>query len=124
MKQWFMLGLILFVPVGILIALLYSFGRFLVTLVTDWRLYRELDELEAEGEARREKKVQENVERLDNGCDHSFGGAMGFPPDVCAKCGLSKEKPTGACDHVWRRAEGPVPQCYCETCRKQYRPNL
>lgn len=124
MKQWFMLGVLMIVPIGILAALLYSLGQYLVTLVSDWRTNRELDELEKEGEARREQRRQETLKRLDNGCDHSFGGAIGFPPDVCSKCGLSKEKPIGACDHVWRRGDGPIPHSVCEKCRKEHRSNL
>ncbi|MBC8872072.1 MAG: hypothetical protein H8E44_21790 [Planctomycetes bacterium] len=120
-KQWFLMALIMLVPVGVLVALLYSFGKYLWTLFTDRRLYKDLDELEANAGARREKKKLDNEKRLDNGCDHTFSGATGFPPNVCPKCGLEKEKPAGLCDHVWRGGEGPAPFSYCEKCNKQHR---
>lgn len=121
-KQWFLLALIMLVPVGVLVALLYSFGKYLWTVITDRGLYKELDELEANADARREKRKLENEKRLDNGCDHTFDGAIGFPPNVCPKCGVEEEKPAGLCDHVWRRGEGAAPFSYCEKCNKQYRP--
>jgi len=122
-KQWFMLALVSLVPVGVLVALFYSLGKYLLTILADRKMYKELDELEASAEARREKKRLENEQRLDNGCSHTFDGAIGFAPNVCPKCGLEKEKPTGLCDHVWRRGEGAAPFSYCEKCNKQYRPS-
>jgi hypothetical protein len=121
-KQSFLFALLMLVPVAIIVVLLWCFAKYLWTLVTDRKLYKELDELEAGAEARQEKKKLDNEKRLDNGCDHTFDGAIGFPPDVCPKCGLEREKPKGLCDHVWRLGEGAAPFSYCERCNKQYRP--
>ena len=122
MRNAFFLGVALVVPIAVVIALLYSFGRFLWSVYCDMRLYRELDQIQAESSARRHHKQQETAKRLDNGCEHSFDSALGgFAPGVCPKCGLQREKPAGRCDHVWRRQEGPVMGSYCEKCGKQYR---
>jgi hypothetical protein len=121
MKQWFLLTLILFIPILILSALLYSCGRFLVTAFGNWRELRQLDAIKAESEAIRERRRLENEKRLDNGCDHAFDTGIGFPPDVCPKCGLAREKPSGPCDHVWRRTDSPAPASRCEKCGKEYR---
>jgi hypothetical protein len=121
MKQWFLLVLIAFVPIVILAAMFYSFGRYLVSVFDDWRELRQLDAIRAESEAIRAQLQQLNQDRLDIGCDHDFGGGVGFPPGVCPKCGLAQEKPKGDCDHVWRRLDGPVPASSCERCGKTYR---
>jgi len=122
MKNAFFLGILLVVPIALVVALLYSVGRFLWSMYQDVRLYRELDQIKAQSEARREKKRLEAEKRLDNGCQHTFDSALGgFPPGVCPKCGLAQEKPVGLCDHVWRRIEGPVLGSRCEKCGKEYR---
>ena len=121
-KQSILVALLMLVPVVVLVALLWYVAKYLWTLVGDRKMYKELDELEAGADARREQKNLENEKRLDNGCDHTFDGAIGFPPNVCPKCGLEKEKPTGMCDHTWRPGEGAAPFSYCEKCSKQYRP--
>lgn len=121
MKQWFLLLLIALVPVVILAALLYSFGKFLYVAFDDWREARQLDAIQAEQKAIREQRNQANRARLDNGCEHAFDTGTGYPPGVCPRCGLAREKPHGECDHVWRRVEGPVPTSSCEKCGKQYR---
>lgn len=124
MKQWFLLLLIALVPVVILAALFYSFGKFLYAAFDDWRELRQLDAIKVEQLAIRERRGQESLARLDNGCDHVFGEGLGFPPDVCPKCGLAKDKPPGGCDHLWRRVEGPIPTSSCEKCGKQYRADV
>lgn len=102
---------------------LYMVWEALVEVFKDWRLGRELHQLESESAARREQRRLQNEKRLANGCDHDFrGGAVGLPPDVCAKCGLAQEKPSGACDHIWRVKPGPVPSSACEKCGKLYSP--
>ncbi len=124
MRNAFFLGVVLVIPIAILIALLYSLGRFFWSVFSDLRLYRELDQIQSQSEARLQKKREENARRLDNGCEHCFDSALGgFPPGVCPRCGLEKEKPPGRCDHVWRRREGPVLGSYCEKCGKRYRPD-
>jgi hypothetical protein len=123
MRNAFFLGVILVIPLAVLIALLYSLGRFVWSVYCDMRLYRELDQIQAQSGARRQQKLLDEAKRLDNGCDHSFDSALGgFPPDVCPKCGLARHKPPGRCDHVWRRKEGAALGSYCEKCGKRYRP--
>jgi hypothetical protein len=124
MKSWFFAAVFLALPLAILSALLYSFGRYLWTVLTDRRLYRELDAIEATSQSRRAERRRLSAERLNNGCEHVFdsGLSLGFPPDVCPKCGLERELPRGPCDHVWQRAEDPVPSSFCAKCGKRYRP--
>jgi hypothetical protein len=89
--------------------------------VRDWRHSRQFGDLRAQREARSRAMAEENARRLDNGCDHTFDSVFGaLPPDVCAKCGLAKEKPPGDCDHVWRREKGLIPASQCEKCGKPY----
>jgi hypothetical protein len=121
MKQWFLLLLIALVPVVIMAALLYSFGKFLYSAFDDWRELRQLDEIRTDQKAIREQRDRENLARLDNGCDHAFDEGTGFPSGVCPKCGLAREKPPGECDHVWRRVDGPVPASSCEKCGRPHR---
>lgn len=102
---------------------LYMLGRAITELFGDWKLGRELDQLEAESAARRKQRQEALEMRLASGCEHDFtSGAIGLPPNVCSKCGLEKEKPAGLCDHVWRVKEGPIPYSQCELCDKIYRP--
>ena len=122
MRNAFFLGVILVIPVGLVVILLYSMARFLWSLFQDAKLYRELNQIQAQSEDRREKKRQERQKRLDNGCEHSFdSGLGGFAPGVCPKCGIAREKPGGRCDHVWRRKEGTAMGSYCQKCGKEYR---
>jgi hypothetical protein len=121
MRNAFFLGVILVIPAALIVALLYSLVRFLWSLYQDIRLYRELNEIQAQSEQRREERGLAHQKRLDNGCEHSFdSGLGGFPPGVCPKCGIAREKPSGRCDHVWRRKEGTAMSSYCEKCGKQY----
>ncbi|TVS09886.1 MAG: hypothetical protein EA424_26245 [Planctomycetaceae bacterium] len=123
MRDAFFLGVILVVPAALVIALLYSLAKFAWAAYQDWRLFRELNVIQAESAARREHKRADRQKRLDNGCEHAFGtGLGGFPPNACPKCGIEREKPMGRCDHVWRRKDGPVIGSYCEKCGKQYQP--
>ena len=102
---------------------LYMLWDAFAQMVKDWRLGRELDQLESEGSARREQRRAANEKRLANNCEHDFvSGAVGLPPGVCAKCGLEKDKPTGGCDHIWRVKQGAVPSSFCEKCGKVYNP--
>ena len=121
MKQWFMLALIAVIPLAILIGLTYAFVKWVVELVQLWRLGYELDAIREYAQASRARSPETRAARLDNGCTHAFDTGVGFPPGVCPKCGLEREKPTGFCDHVWRRSEGNAPGCVCETCGKIYR---
>jgi ribosomal protein L32 len=102
---------------------LYMLWDALVEVFSDWRLGRELNQLESESAMRREQRRQLNEKRLANGCEHDFrSGAVGLPPHVCTRCGLEEDKPTGGCDHVWRVKPGPVPSSVCEKCGKVYSP--
>ena len=49
----------------------------LYSLWTDRRLGRELDELREDANRRRQQQSDKNDARLDNGCDHDFGGGFG-----------------------------------------------
>ena len=101
----------------------YMLGRAFNDLWLDWKLGRELDELQSESASRRQQRHTAGEQRLASGCEHDFNaGAIGLPPNVCAKCGLEKVKPTGLCDHVWRVKPGPVPSSECEHCGKIYHP--
>ena len=102
---------------------LYMVWDALLQVFNDWRLGRELNQLELESTARREQRRLANEKRLANNCEHDFqSGAVGLPPAVCTKCGLEREKPTGGCDHVWRVKPGAVPSSACEKCGKLYNP--
>ena len=95
--------------------------RAFVIVIMDIRTGRELDRLAAEFAEKRRQTAAEAEERLNNGCAHTFddrGGAL--PPDVCCKCGLSRQLPSGNCDHVWRVLPGIVPQSQCEKCGATY----
>ena len=124
MKQLFFFLVLLVLPASVLIALLYSVGRYLYSLYEDKKELKNLDAIAAESAARREQRRQENDTRLENGCQHTFETGMGFPPGVCPKCGLAKERPVGDCDHVWRRVEAPMPASSCVLCGKTYRTEL
>jgi len=116
-KTYFFYGIFVMVVCGVAGYFLFHFGKGLLSMIEDWQLHRELDELEADGAARRVARAEAAHKRLENGCEHDFDGALGgFPPNVCHKCGLAKEKPTGTCDHVWRAVDGPIPNSVCEKC--------
>lgn len=125
MKDYFVWAMAALIPLGVLGYFLYMLGKGLYGMYSDWRLHGELDELQAQQSGRKQARAEANQRRLDNGCQHDFGGALGgFPPDVCHKCGLSREKPAGSCDHVWKAGEGPVPHSICAKCGKTYNPAM
>ncbi len=124
MRQLFFFMLLLALPTAILAALLYSAGRYLYSLYEDKKELKQLDAIAAESAARREQRRRENANRLENGCQHTFDAGIGFPPGVCPKCGLARERPPGDCDHVWRRVESPMPASSCVLCGKTYRTEL
>jgi hypothetical protein len=121
MKQWFFFAMVAILPATILIALLYSFFKYLYTVYEERRELKELDAIQAESTARRQQNSLENTQRLDNGCQHAFDTGIGFPPGVCPKCGLEAHRPVGACDHIWRRVEGATASSTCVRCGKVYR---
>jgi hypothetical protein len=89
--------------------------------VVDWRQSRKIGDLRTQRKVREAALREENARRLDNGCDHEFDTLFGaFPPDVCCRCGLSRQKPPGDCDHVWRREKGLIPASRCEKCGKKH----
>ncbi|MBC8351334.1 MAG: hypothetical protein H8E66_05075 [Planctomycetes bacterium] len=123
-KQYFFISMLSMIPAGIILYFLIQLGKTLLGMVSDRSLNKELDELVAHGDARRQARVETNEKRLDNGCEHEFDGALGgFPPEVCHKCGLASEKPNGPCDHVWRAGEGGAPHSACEKCGRSYNPS-
>ncbi len=123
MKQIFFYTAGGLLAVGIAVWAMYMIWEAFIQVFNDWRLGRELNELESQSAARREQRRLANEQRLATDCIHDFGGgAVGLPPGVCTKCGLEKEKPTGGCDHVWRVKPGPVPSSVCEKCGKLYNP--
>jgi hypothetical protein len=104
---------------------LWMIGRAFYQLLSDWKLGKELDELQADTAARRQRKQESLARRLASGCDHDFTtGAAGLPPDACSKCGIEKDRPDGLCDHVWRVRPGAAPSSVCEQCGKVYQPML
>jgi hypothetical protein len=121
MRQWFFFALLVVLPATLLIALLYSFFKYLYTVWEDRRELKELDAIQAACAARRAQDRLENATRLDNGCQHAFDTGIGFPPGVCPKCGLEAQRPSGVCDHIWRRVETPTATSQCEKCGKTYR---
>ena len=121
MKQLFFFAALLVLPATILIALLYSAGKYLFTLYEEHRELKELDAIQAESAARRERNLEENTQRLNNGCQHAFDTGLGFPPGVCPKCGIANQKPPGDCDHVWRRVDSNAAASACVKCGKAYR---
>ncbi len=124
MKELFFFVALLVLPATVLIALLYSAGKYLFTLFEEHRELKELDAIQAESAARRERNLEENAQRLKNGCGHAFDTGIGFPPGVCPKCGMSKQKPPGECDHVWRRVDSTSAASACIKCGKAYRMEL
>jgi len=123
MKAIFFFAILLVLPATILTVLLYSFFKYLYTLYQERRELNQLDIIQAESAARRERNRERNEVRLNNGCQHAFDSGIGFPPGVCPKCGIAKDKPPGECDHVWRRAEATAAS-NCVKCGKTYRPEL
>jgi hypothetical protein len=57
MRKYFYLGVLFFILFALLAAGLYLFGRAIYTLYADWRLGKELDELQAEMRQRRQQRA-------------------------------------------------------------------
>jgi len=124
MKEWFFFAMVAILPATILIALLYSFFKYLYTVYEERQELKELDAIQSESAARRRQNTVDSVERLDNACLHAFDTGIGFPPGVCPKCGLEARKPAGACDHVWRHVEASTAASACAKCGKVYRAEM
>ncbi len=95
--------------------------RALWSVIADTLENREMDQLANEYIERRESRRIEEADRLDNGCEHEYGHILhALPDEVCNRCGLARERPLGACDHVWRVLPGVIPESECELCGKKY----
>lgn len=86
MKEFFFTSVLLAVPLVIVSAILYYFGHGLVTVIADWRLGREMEQLRQESAARRRDRAE-------------VGGSVRLtdatiPDDILAGSGLSN--PTGS----------------------------
>lgn len=100
---------------------LYMFFRAVYSVFADAWTNRELDKLAKEYTEKRDERKAADAKRLDPNCKHLYGDALGaLPPDVCRRCGKAKQRPKGACDHVWRILPGPIPSSRCEKCDKNY----
>ncbi len=62
MRQVFLLGILFFIVLSLAAAGIYLFGKALYTVYADWRLGKELDELQAEMRARRQRFQAEGRE--------------------------------------------------------------
>jgi hypothetical protein len=123
MKQYFLYTIAALIPLAIGGWFLYALGKALYGMYEDWKLGKELDELQTHAESRREQERLKNEQRLNNGCEHRFDNhVFGLPPDTCGKCGLQRRKPEDPCDHVWKLETGPVPCSTCQRCGKKYNP--
>jgi len=118
MRQVFFISMLI---IAVVATLAYFLWSVVTTLYRDWYMGKDVDKIKAESAVRRARRLEEASRRLENGCDHSFGEMLGgFPPNACFKCGLERERPVGACDHVWRAANEPIPCSYCEKCGRKY----
>lgn len=123
MRQYVLYAMAVIFPVSLMGWFFWLLGKSFVQIYKDWQLEKELIEIETQSAAHREERQRANARRLDNGCQHDFETVgMGFPPNACCRCGLEREKPRGACDHVWRSREGSTPTSHCERCGKVYSP--
>ena len=121
MKQYFLYAIALLIPVAILGWFLFALGKAFASLYDDWKLGKELDELQNQSPAQSRQLELGREQRLATGCAHEFDLAVfGMPANVCGKCGMEREKPAGSCDHVWRLGKGAIPNSYCERCGKVY----
>lgn len=59
MRKYFYLGVLFFILIAFVVAGVYLFGRALYTVYADWRLGKELDELQAEMRQRRQRRQAE-----------------------------------------------------------------
>ena len=123
MRQYVLYAMAVIFPVSLTIWFLWLLGKSVLQLVGDWRLEKELVEIEEQTAAHQEERARINTKRLDNGCEHDFENAgHGLPLNACWKCGIVSEKPKGPCDHVWKAILGSIPKGVCEKCGKPYSP--
>jgi hypothetical protein len=114
---WLLFGLIALAVLYFLFLVAKSF----VVIAQDIWTNRELTKLADEYSDRRKRLKTEAVARLQNGCEHQYDDQAGaLPGNVCCRCGLSKEKPPGDCDHVWRVLPGIIPRSQCEKCNQEF----
>lgn len=110
--------------IAILAWAIYMVGRAIAEVVRDWKLGKELDQIQNESEARRIQRRKAEEARLATGCEHDFTEVgIGLPPNVCRKCGMEKVRTSTLCDHIWRVKPGAAPYSECEHCGKIYRPS-
>ena len=123
MRQYVLYAMAVIFPVSLTVWFFWLLGKSFVQMFHDWKLEKELVDIQSQSEAHRRELQRINVERLDNGCDHDFESVgHGLPLNACCKCGLEKEKPKGPCDHVWKARPGSAPSSDCEKCGKPYSP--
>ena len=105
-------------------AVLYALFVFIKSMYHWWqdaRTTRSLNEMATSFDDKRRADRKAAADRLNNGCEHDYEDLLNaFLPDVCVKCGIAKKRPTGDCDHVWRRISGPIPGSQCEACGEKY----
>ena len=93
----------------------------IATYIEDRTTRKDCEELARLSDDRREEKRHQDMERLNNGCEHIWGAMISaFPVHACRLCGLEKECPVGDCDHVWRIEMASVPFGHCEKCNQRY----
>lgn len=93
----------------------------IATYLEDRATRKDCKELARLSDDRREKKRHQDMERLNNGCEHVWGAMISaFPVHACRLCGLEKKRSPGDCDHVWRIEMAAVPFGYCEKCNHRY----
>ena len=93
----------------------------IATYIEDRTTRKDCEELARLSDDRREEKRHQDMERLNNSCEHIWGAMISaFPVHACRLCGLEKERPPGDCDHVWRVEMASAPFGYCEKCNQRY----
>ena len=121
MKQAFMVLVGGFVVLALVAGAVFLFFRAIVTVFQDRAAGKEAEQIAAEAAVRRAEREKKNLKRLENGCQHEWGGIItAFPENACQKCGLEKESPVGPCDHVWRLQMENRPFASCEKCGKRF----
>ena len=121
MRQTFLLLILGIIVLSLAVGAIYLVLRSLLDVYDEWQTKKEMKELSEESEERRQQRKREHEERLQNGCDHQWEGALvDFPPGACHRCGLEKELPRGPCDHVWKIEMQEQPVVVCEVCGKRY----
>jgi hypothetical protein len=105
LKQNLLVVLAAMAAVGAAVFRLAVFAR-RVPFSADWRQSRQIETCQRQLHDGR----AENVRRLDNGCDRNRRSIGALPADLL-QCGLTREKPPGDCDHVWRERLIPASRC-------------